>query len=80
MQVPGLVFGGAIYRSFFLGGGGRYEFGVGFGRLCSKKKHIILLAVLISFFYFLKIMLSVTEIMLLRLRKTKIISSLTLSF
>ena len=45
MQVPGLVFGGAIYRSFF--GGGRYEFGVGFGRLCSKKKHIILLAVLI---------------------------------
>ena len=79
MQVPGLVFGGAIYRSFFLGGG-RYEFGVGFGRLCSKKKHIILLAVLISFFYFLKIMLSVTEIMLLRLRKTKIISSLTLSF
>ena len=78
MQVPGLVFGGAIYRSFF--GGGRYEFGVGFGRLCSKKKHIILLAVLISFFYFLKIMLSVTEIRLLRLRKTKIISSLTLSF
>ena len=48
------------------------RWGVGFGRLCSKKKHIMLLAV--SYFleimpklcYFLKIMLSVTEIMLLR--------------
>jgi hypothetical protein len=45
---------------------------VGFGILCSKKKHIMLLAVLIFFrnyaklCYFLKIMLSVTEIMLLR--------------
>jgi len=45
---------------------------IGFGRLCSKKKHIMLLAVLIfleimpKLCYFLKIMLSVTEIMLLR--------------
>ena len=46
---------------------------IGFGRLCSKKRHIMLLAVLIFFLeiipklcYFLKIMLSVTEIMLLR--------------
>ena len=51
----------------------------GFGRLCSKKKHIMLLAVLIFFRNYAKIMLSVTEIMLLRLRKIKIISSLTLS-
>jgi len=45
---------------------------LGFGRLCSKKKHIMLLAVLYflqimpKLCYFLKIMLSVTEIMLLR--------------
>ena len=39
---------------------------VGFGRLCSKKKHIMLLAVLIFFRNYAKIMLSVTEIMLLR--------------
>ena len=45
---------------------------VGFGRLCSKKKLIMLLAVLIFFrnyakiMLLLKIMLSVAEIMLLR--------------
>ena len=46
---------------------------VGFGRLCSKETLIMLLVVLIFFrnyakimLYFLKIMLSVAEIMLLR--------------
>ena len=66
--------------AFWLVAYGRFEFRsklqqvwLGFGtRLCSKKKHIMLLAVLIfleimpKLCYFLKIMLSVTEIMLLR--------------
>ena len=46
--------------------GGEAYAHIGFGRLCSKKKHITLLAVLIFFRNYAKIVLSVTEIMLLR--------------
>ena len=64
-------------------------FQVGFGRLCSKKKHIMLLAVLIFSRNYAKIMLLSENYALspklcyldftLILRKIKIISSITLS-
>ena len=46
----------SAYAKFGVGGGGE-EVEIGFGRLCSKKRHIMLLAVLIFFRNYAKIML-----------------------